>query len=417
MFFFFFKQKTAYEMLRSLVGSEMCIRDSLEERCPSQPGIADKVKADPSVLDGLTYPVSLVYMLRRAGYPLGELQRSGHALKVVVLGAAARCEERIARETRYWDEISQLTKTRVDLILTGPEVSCTESLACSADGRTSLQLFRGTLRDLIQQEGGMLPDQDRTVLVTYNGGFGNWVESQRHSLLCDWFPDLVAVANSNLPAFFTQANDYADLVGELAIFSSAIQTQFILAPGRNPFAAASHLAEPDNPESWACANSCYYAIQGGGSSLEFGEESGLCESSRQLLIALVQQRSQHVGEMDVTPVPISRPGEGEEAEAEAEELVGVGTRDEGHEVEGEGQQALVEVVASEDRVLVHVICPMIQRVGEIADIDLETDVLTVCFATGRPPMVVRLPAHGRDGLEVVAAKFDLADRKLTVTLQ
>ena len=33
--FFFFKQKTAYEMLRSLVGSEMCIRD----RCvlpPSQ---------------------------------------------------------------------------------------------------------------------------------------------------------------------------------------------------------------------------------------------------------------------------------------------------------------------------------------------------------------------------------------------
>ena len=26
-FFVFFKQKTAYEMLRSLVGSEMCIRD------------------------------------------------------------------------------------------------------------------------------------------------------------------------------------------------------------------------------------------------------------------------------------------------------------------------------------------------------------------------------------------------------
>ena len=27
---FFFKQKTAYEMLRSLVGSEMCIRDSIK---------------------------------------------------------------------------------------------------------------------------------------------------------------------------------------------------------------------------------------------------------------------------------------------------------------------------------------------------------------------------------------------------
>ncbi len=30
VFFFFFKQKTAYGMLRSLVGSEMCIRDRLD---------------------------------------------------------------------------------------------------------------------------------------------------------------------------------------------------------------------------------------------------------------------------------------------------------------------------------------------------------------------------------------------------
>eukprot|EP00658_Telonema_sp_P-2_P028950 TRINITY_DN22086_c0_g1_i1.p1 TRINITY_DN22086_c0_g1~~TRINITY_DN22086_c0_g1_i1.p1 ORF type:complete len:124 (+),score=65.27 TRINITY_DN22086_c0_g1_i1:34-405(+) len=30
LLFFFFKQKTAYEMLRSLVGSEMCIRDRYE---------------------------------------------------------------------------------------------------------------------------------------------------------------------------------------------------------------------------------------------------------------------------------------------------------------------------------------------------------------------------------------------------
>ena len=33
--FFFFKQKTAYEMLRSLVGSEMCIRDSLKTAQPA----------------------------------------------------------------------------------------------------------------------------------------------------------------------------------------------------------------------------------------------------------------------------------------------------------------------------------------------------------------------------------------------
>ncbi len=30
VFFFFFKQKTAYEMSASLVGSEMCIRDDYQ---------------------------------------------------------------------------------------------------------------------------------------------------------------------------------------------------------------------------------------------------------------------------------------------------------------------------------------------------------------------------------------------------
>ena len=40
--FFCFKHKTAYEMLRSLVGSEMCIRDS-NEGCLSVPGIHEDV--------------------------------------------------------------------------------------------------------------------------------------------------------------------------------------------------------------------------------------------------------------------------------------------------------------------------------------------------------------------------------------
>ena len=34
--FFFFKQKTAYEIMPSLVGSEMCIRDSLHPTAPSK---------------------------------------------------------------------------------------------------------------------------------------------------------------------------------------------------------------------------------------------------------------------------------------------------------------------------------------------------------------------------------------------
>ena len=45
--FFFFKQKTAYELLRSLVGSDMCIRD----RCRAD-GRIDA--GDPALRDG--YP-------------------------------------------------------------------------------------------------------------------------------------------------------------------------------------------------------------------------------------------------------------------------------------------------------------------------------------------------------------------------
>eukprot|EP00658_Telonema_sp_P-2_P053634 TRINITY_DN4221_c0_g2_i11.p1 TRINITY_DN4221_c0_g2~~TRINITY_DN4221_c0_g2_i11.p1 ORF type:complete len:727 (-),score=188.39 TRINITY_DN4221_c0_g2_i11:280-2460(-) len=47
VFFFFFKQKTAYEMLRSLVGSEMCIRDRSAEAIKANQ-FGSKVPARPS---------------------------------------------------------------------------------------------------------------------------------------------------------------------------------------------------------------------------------------------------------------------------------------------------------------------------------------------------------------------------------
>eukprot|EP00831_Metopus_contortus_P080591 TRINITY_DN8274_c0_g1_i1.p2 TRINITY_DN8274_c0_g1~~TRINITY_DN8274_c0_g1_i1.p2 ORF type:complete len:137 (-),score=52.65 TRINITY_DN8274_c0_g1_i1:368-778(-) len=40
-FFFFFKQKTAYEMQRGLVGSEMCIRDRYQRRVHGEAGFSD----------------------------------------------------------------------------------------------------------------------------------------------------------------------------------------------------------------------------------------------------------------------------------------------------------------------------------------------------------------------------------------
>ena len=50
--FFFFKQKTAYEMLRSLVGSEMCIRD--RPRVPLITGVMKAMKAQINIIDPAT---------------------------------------------------------------------------------------------------------------------------------------------------------------------------------------------------------------------------------------------------------------------------------------------------------------------------------------------------------------------------
>src|SRR5450756_1568009 len=66
MFFFFFKQKTAYEIMPSLVGSEMCIRDRLDTNeypgldvirgglggASDRPGSASRTKTAGSSLHG-----------------------------------------------------------------------------------------------------------------------------------------------------------------------------------------------------------------------------------------------------------------------------------------------------------------------------------------------------------------------------
>ena len=51
---FFFKQKTAYEMLRSLVGSEMCIRDRV-----CSPGLDRPLKKEKDFIRYAGYDVEI----------------------------------------------------------------------------------------------------------------------------------------------------------------------------------------------------------------------------------------------------------------------------------------------------------------------------------------------------------------------
>src|SRR5450756_2000892 len=57
VFFFFFKQKTAYEIMPSLVGSEMCIRDrSLPDGCRPRCGPPRSVRWRPPPRRGPAQP-------------------------------------------------------------------------------------------------------------------------------------------------------------------------------------------------------------------------------------------------------------------------------------------------------------------------------------------------------------------------
>src|SRR5450756_165274 len=65
LLFFFFKQKTAYEIMPSLVGSEMCIRDSLY-----QVG-SDAMLADMIVPEKRTNAYAIIRMINNAGIAIG----------------------------------------------------------------------------------------------------------------------------------------------------------------------------------------------------------------------------------------------------------------------------------------------------------------------------------------------------------
>src|SRR5678816_4710032 len=66
--FFFFKQKTAYEMLRSLVGSEMCIRDSFwRVFVPSLVGWIASLGVISVFLAAYDIPVSFHTLMRICG--------------------------------------------------------------------------------------------------------------------------------------------------------------------------------------------------------------------------------------------------------------------------------------------------------------------------------------------------------------
>jgi len=230
----------------------------LTSRWPGDSKVVARVHDDPCTLDGLTYPITLAFLLASLKYVVqGELT-------VLVLGAMARVEEQLLRETTYWGEIAVCLRCRVHLVLCGPEVSATHMHgepeappAPNSDTRASL--FSGSFTAYRDKFG---VDVATTVLVAYNAGFANFTETERLQPLFSWFSDLRSIVDSRVPAFFTQANDSTDLAGETAIMAHVLGARFIVLPTQNPFSAATRSVPGDGSQAWSCANHSFYAVQG-----------------------------------------------------------------------------------------------------------------------------------------------------------
>ncbi|RLN92557.1 hypothetical protein BBJ28_00007098 [Nothophytophthora sp. Chile5] len=226
-------------------------------------GLVATATRDPSCLDALSFPVTFLHVTQ-----LLSLCR-GSELHVLIIGASQKAEQRVWRTTDYWSEIAAFyAEMQVTLHFIGPEVHEHDDDRDKA--RTSaLPLnmtvchFRGTFGDFQDSQCYSDCTPETSVIVGYNTGFGNFIDSQHHDLLFSWLPDLYRIAESGIPAIFTCANDYADMSGEFAVQSRVIGARMLLLPKQNPFSAASHLHEEGQRDTaWSRGSSFLYAIHG-----------------------------------------------------------------------------------------------------------------------------------------------------------
>ncbi|EKX45429.1 hypothetical protein GUITHDRAFT_108696 [Guillardia theta CCMP2712] len=275
----------------------------LETRDPSG-SLTTIAKSDSSLLDGLTFPVTMAYVLQKFGGCRRELEEEeeeeeagddhqckrdgtrgrnagdnetglGEAtgrkkLNLIVLGASKKAEERILWDTKYWQEVAYLFPHHdLHLFLIGPEISSTKSpqeikRRVDMPSNFTVELLRlqpPCASKFLSQHPEL--DSANSMFFTFNGGFGSFVETGDMQLLKSWYPDLLRVSESGMKAAFTCANDYIDVVGEMRVHEEMIKSRIVAVPQLNPYHSGStFVGEAGKEGSWFSGNYCFYVIQG-----------------------------------------------------------------------------------------------------------------------------------------------------------
>ncbi|TMW56735.1 hypothetical protein Poli38472_006745 [Pythium oligandrum] len=249
------------------LGSQVCLTSGwegfLRSRSSRTTNLVEIATQDPSCLDALSFPITFAHVATLLSLMDARTQEK----HVVVLGATRKAEQRVWAITDYWLELAHLfSETQLTLWFIGPEVD-SQCPTKPMPRNLRVQHIQGKFLEFRNNPASNVLTPSNTVLIGYNTGFGNFVESERHELLFSWLPDLYDIADSGFPAIFTCANDYADMKGEFAVQSRVVGAKMLLLPQQNPFSAASHLHEEGKRETaWSRGNSFLYAIQGVDSS-------------------------------------------------------------------------------------------------------------------------------------------------------
>eukprot|EP01001_Neometanema_parovale_P007291 NODE_3601_length_1191_cov_118.355805_g3420_i0.p1 GENE.NODE_3601_length_1191_cov_118.355805_g3420_i0~~NODE_3601_length_1191_cov_118.355805_g3420_i0.p1 ORF type:complete len:370 (-),score=55.77 NODE_3601_length_1191_cov_118.355805_g3420_i0:82-1122(-) len=240
-----------------------------KQYCPHRlsPGGKGDVTLQPQMLDGLSFPLTLVWTLRQMllgghldkGLIMGK-QRTVH---VLIAGAARRAEERILRASNYFQELGHyLPSLRFQLHFVGPEMSDENSepiaLCPTVTGRCIKGKCLPTLEKLValldQSRGDPVPPA--ILLCGFNTGFA----SGDAQLQADWKADLEYILRYRIPAIFTCTNEDDDLANEMRQWDQ-LNAHVCFPPRQSPFHALSATQTPDGKHQY-CANCWVYAIHG-----------------------------------------------------------------------------------------------------------------------------------------------------------
>ena len=239
-------------------------RKYLEMRLANTADASGTLRIEPPMIDGLSYPLSLVFALQQ----LRLRPPQPGPLQLLLVGASSKAEERLMRETTYWHELLHyFPGANLELVFVGPEINTRDHGKKTQHGpRLVARCFHGTLGDLLRAEPNR-HSPEQSIVVGFNPGFGNCSDGMAKggfALMSSWLPDLCDILRLGLVAVFTCANDYSDLRGELALWQTLLHADLVLQAQRNPFKAATVVRESNELEvcEWSCSSSYVYAVCG-----------------------------------------------------------------------------------------------------------------------------------------------------------